>query len=524
MDDIIAECQTTDLLIADRKSGAALGGVMGGADSAVSDSTRHILLEAAHFSPSVVRGRTRRFGISSEAAFRFERGVDFKMPPVALARASDMIRAACGGTAGPVCHAGKTPPARKKISVRISRVRDLTGARDLRAVESASLLKKLGIPTEVGGKKGDENLTVAPPSWRFDLEIAEDVVEEILRARGYDKLPEEIPQAGRAFPVAPPAPFSERRAREFWAARGWREIVTYAFVPPAWGAELQANVNPIELANPISAELSAMRSELWGGLLDRAKFNLRRGAERLRLFESGRCFFPAKNGKGLPLQELRLSGLALGPARPVQWAADGHAADFYDVKGDLEEFLDGAAAEFSPLTDCPALHPGRAARIEWGGKEIGKMGELHPEVASRWEFRAPPILFELDLSALGATRGFPQTQPFSRLPQIRRDLAIVVDANVPAGRALESARRFADGGELESAELFDLHVGGVIPPGRKGLGLRLTLRGKSENLTDEEIADAVGRVSEALRREVGAELRDGGANVESRAEAKKEVV
>ena len=528
----VAQCEKNDLVIADRKTGAALGGVMGGVESSVSDATRHILLEAAHFAPSAVRGRTRRFGVSSEAAFRFERGVDFKMPPVALARASELILAACGGKAGPLTHAGKPPPPRRRVSLPVSRARDLSGVADLRATESASLLNKLGIPTTAKAKKnGDATLTVSPPSWRFDLEIAEDIVEEILRARGYDKLPEEIPSAGRAFPPAPPAPFSERRARAFWAARGWREILTYAFVPPAWEAELRDSRAPIELANPIASELSAMRSGLWGGLLDRARFNARRGAERMRLFESGRCFFPAParkaddktggkgakgaNGrpsrewKGLPAQELRLGGLAMGDARPGQWASAPRKTDFYDVKGELEAFLAGLNPEFSPLADCAALHPGRAARILLDGAEIGRLGELHPESAARWEFREPPFLFELNLSALGRISEFPAARPFSRLPRIRRDLAIVVPAGTPAGRALKTARRFADSGALEAAELFDLHTGGAIPAGRKGLGLRLTLRGESENLTDDEIAATVGEVALALRAELGAELRDG---------------
>ena len=517
VDDVVARCEKTDLIIADHKSGAALGGVMGGAESAVSDSTRNILLEAAHFAPSVVRGRTRKFGVSSEAAFRFERGVDFKLPPIALAGASRMIRGACGGKSGPIACAGKSPPPRKKISVFISRVRDLSGVRDLGAKESAALLKNLGVPATIrpiksGGKIRDEALSVSPPSWRFDMEIAEDIVEEILRARGYDKMREEIPAGGRAFSPAPPAPFSERRAREFWAARGWREIVTYAFVPRVWEEELRDAPAPIELANPISADLSAMRSGLWGGLLDRAQFNLRRGAERLRLFESGRCFFPSANPKKLPEQELRLGGLALGGALPQQWGADARKTDFYDVKGALEEFLAGLAVEFVPLEDRAALHPGRAARILWDGKDAGCLGELHPEICSRWEFRDAPILFELNLSALGRVSAFPQARPFSRLPQVRRDLAVTVAAETPAGRALAVARRFGGTGFLESAELFDLHVGGAggaIPAGRKSLGLRLTLRGESENLTDDEIAESVGRVAGALQTELNAELRDG---------------
>ena len=574
LDDTVATCETTDLVIADHQTGAALAGVMGGANSAVSDSTRDILLEGAHFVPAVVRGRARRIGVASEAAFRFERGVDFAMPPVALALGAKMIRDACGGKAGPLAAAGKTPSARKPVSVSLSRVRDISGARDLSAKESASALNKLQLPTVVKVKKvnnakgnrrdeSDSLLTCRPPSWRFDLEIAEDLVEEILRARGYDKLPEEIPAGGRAFPLRAPSPYSERGARAFWAARGYREIVTYAFVPPSWESELRGERSPIALANPISEELSAMRGGLLGGLLDRARFNLRRGAERLRLFESGRCFFPrmspaeSGNGKangdgrewsGLPLQELRLGGLALGGS-PTRWDGDSRAADFYDLKGDVEEFLSGLAIAFAPLTDHPALHPGRAAAIVWkndvdgtedvpktnnprsrigkgGGVGVGVVGELHPEIASRWEFRTPPLLFELDLSQLSSATGFPAARTFSRLPPARRDLAAIVAAEVPAGAALAVARRFVHsefsggggGGSKNSgtgsglvtdAELFDLHIGDPIPAGRKSLGLRLTLQGESQNLTEREIADAVDEVAAALRKELGAELRGG---------------
>ena len=257
-----------------------------------------------------------------------------------------------------------------------------------------------------------------------------------------------------------------------------------------------------------------------GGLLDRAQFNLRRGAERLRLFEIGMCFFGWGSVEGLRSfrrGETSAAGAAVerfGDGGRVAAAVGcGGAQDgFLRCERAAEEFLAGLGAEFSPLEDSPALHPGRAARIVWEGAEVGRLGELHPEVASRWEFREAPLLFELDLSVLGRVCAFPEAREFSRLPRARRDLAIVVGAEVPAGRALAVARRFGGGGGLESAELFDLHSGGAIPAGRKGLGLRLTLRGESENLTDDEIAESVGRVAGALREELGAELRDGGEN------------
>ncbi len=533
------------LLIADGKGGVAIGGVMGGAASAVGARTQNILLEAASFAPETVRGKTRRFQLSSEAAFRFERGVDAALPPRALAEAARLIKEICGGKAGPVHSAGTPPPARGTIAVGGDAMRGVLGMPEISDAAAAKMLNAMGIQSEHSGGE----LRARPPSWRFDLELPEDIMEEVVRAHGYGKMRESAPLARAVF--APPPPrFCAAAARRFFAARGFCEIVSYAFVPREWERQFGAG-DAVALQNPISEDMAVMRTQLFAGLMAAARFNARRRQERAALFELGRCFraedgdYPAEAGDGngndngnddhrvnspgndghrndnlsdgakvrhlkkLPAQSLRLGGLLWGDSAPTQWQGN-RPGDFFDLRGLLEDFLRGAEAEFAPLPEGEEspkfFHPRRVARILLNGKEAGALGECHPRVAGKWDFRTPPLFFELDFDLLQKTAGMKTVAPVSRFPLVWRDLALFAPADFAAGELLARARAAAKA-PAAAVDLFDSYAGGNIPQGQKSVALRVMLQGAESNLTEKDINSAVEKICAALRQ-CGAKLRE----------------
>ena len=516
LDGTPATCTADTLLIADAAGNPlALGGVMGGAASAIFAQSKNILLEAAHFAPEVVAGRTRQFKINSEAAFRFERGVDAHLPPLALAQAAAHIRQACGGRIGKLIGScGAPPPPAKSISLPARRIGKVLGV-DIPAADAVAGLNALAVPATLKQAKDGEKIEVQPPSWRFDLTIAEDVMEEIVRLHGYDNLPETLPAETGA--LRPPARTAADAARAFFCARGWMEVITYAFVSPAWEAALSP-VPPQPLANPMSEEMCVMRTTLWGGLIDRALYNLRRRQERVWLFETGRCFLPPATSGELPVQPAQVAGIICGQRLPTQWAADTDTADFYDLKGMLEEFLSAsnavAAVEFKPAdsTRQPALHPGQSAEVFVDGEVAGALGALHPQNQLAQEFKTPPLLFSLSLDALAQV----QTQQpaaaahLSRLPPVWRDLALVADAALPVGQLLAAARAAAPAPPVLEVQLFDFFLGDGkrLPAGKKSCGLRFLLQGRDATLTGEEIEGVMAKVLAALRTQCGVELRE----------------
>ena len=507
LDGKTVQCAADTVLIADSEKAVAMGGVMGGAESAVGGTTKNILLEGAFFSPAAVRGKTARHHLISEAAFHYERGVDPTLPPRALAMAARLICAVCGGKAGRLNSAGAPPPQAADISISGDAVRGIIGVPDIRTEHAAELLSAAGIRAAV---KQDE-IHAAPPPWRFDLETPEDLAEEIIRAWGYDNLPETAPPGGVAPPPIPPHPFSPEAARRRFAALGFTEIITYAFVPPQWEEFLQSGRGaPIALKNPISKEMSVMRTTLLGGLLDRALFNFNRRQDSLRLFEIGRCFTAA--AAEAPWEEeqpLFAAGIAAGEAAPAQWGSAGRESDFFDIKGWLEAFLRPAVPpQFIDDSPRPAFfHPRQSANIcaDIGGKTeiIGAAGALHPAVAARFGIRRPLLAFELHLQRLAQIRRLPQAAELSRFPPVRRDLSVVSAA--PAGAVLDCVRRAAglpDGGVI----LFDLYENDNIKNEKKCYGIRMTMQGKNKNLTEADIQRTVFAVVEALAA-AGMELR-----------------
>lgn len=508
-------CRADTLLIADGARALALAGVMGGGDSGITAATKNILLEGAHFVPDVVAGRARQFKLHSEAAFRFERGVDSNLPPLALAQAAACIKQVCGGKIGRlVAEAGAAPPPAAPITLPVARIGQVLGI-DIAADAAVQSLNSIGLTARLQPQAAEPTIEAQAPPWRFDIKIAEDLIEEVVRLHGYDNLPETLPAGARAL-QPPPRLSLPQAARAFFAAHGFYEIISYAFVAPQWQRALSATA-PQPLANPMSEEMSVMRTTLWGGLIDRALFNLRRRQERIFLFEVGRCFLPASGGQ-LPRQPLTAAGIMHGARQPAQWADSGRLADFFDAKGLLEMFLAGARADiaFAPLAadaaEAVALHPGKAAAIYVGGAEVGAVGELHPSNPLGEDFRAPPILFSLDLEALAACWqcGVVPVPALSRLPLLWRDLALVVDADLPAGELLSAARAAAPAPPVTEVRLFDFFPGDGkrLPAGKKSCGLRFFMQGGAANLTGAEIEQAVEAVSTALKNRYRVELRE----------------
>ena len=483
-------CDSDTLMIADEKRAIAMAGVMGGSDTGVDENTRNILLEGAFFTPQVVRGKTRRHNLNSEAAFHFERGVDYRLAPAALRRAAELLTKTCGGRAGPVLRTGVEPMA-KEIKVQGNFIRETLGMPEIKNTDAVRLLADMAVP---GVCLGDE-ITVNPPSWRFDLQLPVDIVEEVARTWGYERIIETVPVGGRNLAPIPSRPFSPEATRRFFAARGFYEIISYSFVPPAWEKDFGTST-AIRLKNPISEDMSVMRTSLLGGLMNCARFNISHKQGRIRLFEIGRCFFPDDVGD-LPQQPQRLAGLVYGPEKPAQWGENARTSDFYDLKGVLESFLGMLRTTVESLQQPPPyLHPAKAGKILWEGESLGIFGEAHPRVTLDWDFRRPPLIFELDFERLYCRKETPAAAAVSRFPVVSRDLAILAPEGTTAADLLAAARRVS--APVSAVDLFDFYVGGNIPLGKKSFGLRVTMQGDKQNLKDEDINAALDKIIVAL--------------------------
>ena len=490
------------LLIADDRGPIALAGVMGGLDSGVTAESRHIFFESAFFSPSVIAGRARRFGLATDASHRYERGVDFELQRRAIERATGLLVQIAGGECGPVIDrvSPEHLPTRAPITLRAARLSKILGiAVPDEAV--ADVLSRLGCRVEAqpGGWR------VTPPSFRFDLAIEVDLIEEVARVTGYEHVPSTAPVAHLNLRPVPETRVPLERLRGLLADRGYQEAITYSFVDPSLQAMLDPEEEVVRLANPISADMAVMRTTLWPGLLKALGHNQNRQQARVWLFESGLRF---RRRRGETLQEPVLAGLASGSALPDQWGLSRRPVDFYDVKADVEALLasTGVAAEFRfEPTSHPALHPGQAAAIFRGAEEVGRLGALHPAHLRSLDIEGPVYLFELGLGPL--QQGvLPRFAPLSRFPAIRRDLAVVVDEAVPA-EAVRVAIGQAAGDMLNDLELFDVYRGEGIEGGRKSLALSLTLQAADRTLLDAEVDAVVRGVLEALEREYKATLR-----------------
>lgn len=486
------------LLVADEKKPLGLAGIMGGEHSGIADDTTRVYLEGAFWNPAVVQGKMRRLGFTSDAGYRFERGVDFGGCARAVERATQLILEICGGRAGPLTDAVASGflPARDPVRVRSARIERLLGIAIADSV-IADVFTRLGLPFVREGA----DFVVTPPSRRFDLAIEEDFVEEVARIHGYDN----IPAAPRAHVDRMlPDPEATRPRRALMRALvdlDWQEVVTFSFVTSATEAALDPAAKPIKVLNPIAAHLDVMRTSLLPGLIETLRTNVNRKMPRVRIFEVGRVFL---RGNSHYDQPLRVGGLAFGPAAPEQWGAPTRDVDFFDVKGDLEALAAPRRVATAPFTH-PALHPGRAARVLIDGADAGWIGELHPRLLRAFDLPKAPIVFELDLGKLlqGAV---PAGRPVSRVPVVRRDLALVVDEKVPAQALLEALDR-ARPPHVISLGLFDVYRGHGLTDGRKSLAILVLMQDTSRTLTDADIDATAELLVSIAREQFGATLR-----------------
>lgn len=487
-----AELQPDMLVIADGNGPVALAGIMGGAATSVSDATSDIFIESAFFAPAAIAGKARRLGLSTDSSHRFERGVDFAATQQALERATLLILEVCGGQAGAITEAMGQLPVRTAIRLRPQRARSVLGL-DMSDAEMAKLLGLLGLEFSLD----QDVFSVTPPSYRFDLDIEEDLIEELARLYGYDRIPAVPPQAAATMLPMPESQRSMDAVRALLAARDYQEVVNYSFVDESWEREQMGNAAPIKLRNPIASNMSVMRSGLFGGLLNTLVYNLNRKQERVRLFEIGACF---NDGYA---QSQRLAGLCFGDAVAEQWGEAARAVDFFDVKADIEAML-GKDVLFTPAQH-PMLHPGQCARIFMQGKDVGIIGALHPRWQQHYDLPRATVMFEIGLEAALAV-AIPAFVEVPKFPPIRRDLAVVVDETVAVQEMLEAMRADADRVVSEVA-LFDIYRGKGIAENKKSLAFLVLMQDTQRTMTDEDAEAAMKKMITVLSQKFGASLR-----------------
>jgi phenylalanyl-tRNA synthetase beta chain len=484
------------LLVADEKKPLGLAGIMGGGHSGIAATTRTVFLEGAFWDPGVIQGKARRLGFSTDAGFRFERGVDFAIGPVAVERATQLIIDLCGGAAGPLLDVRGELPRRDPVRVRGARIARLLGIR-IAAETVADIFTRL----QLKPRREGEDFFCTPPSFRFDLAIEEDFVEEVARLYGYEQIPSVPPVQPQTMLPEPEdvRPTAGLRAR--LTSRDYQEVITFSFVSSEWERALGIEADPIRVRNPIASNLDVMRSSLLGGLLDTLRSNANRKQERVRIFEVGRCFGRGPDGFDQPL---RIGGLAYGAALPEQWGVTKRPADFFDVKGDVEA-LGAPVAVRTEAAPHPALHPGRSARVLLGDQPAGWLGELHPRLVRVFELPQAPVVFELDLDRL-RRRPKPSAAAVSKLPTVRRDLAVVIDENVPVQSVLD-ALVAAKPAAVEQLALFDVYRGPGIGAGKKSLAILVLMQDTARTLTDAEIDAAVVSLLRVIQDRFGGALR-----------------
>ncbi|MFZ2853989.1 MAG: phenylalanine--tRNA ligase subunit beta [Rhodocyclaceae bacterium] len=495
------ELQEDVLLIADDQRPLAMGGIMGGEESGITLETSEMFLESAFFAPKAIAGRARRYGFVSDASHRFERGVDFGGTRRALERATQLIIEICGGQAGPVSEASAALPLRQPVRLRPARVAKVLGV-----VFTAERIGELFARLDLTFARAGDDFIVTPPSYRFDIEIEEDLIEEIVRLHGYDNIPARAPCAALTMLPSTEDARPISRVRQILVDRGYQEVVNFAFVEEGWETDFSAATRPIRLANPIASQLSVMRSTLIGGLLANVVTNLKRKQNRVRVFETGRCFFRDEQGGPVPgfRQPWKLSGLAYGAATPEQWGASARNVDFFDIKGDLEALLAPAVLRFEKAAH-PALHPGRSARVVLDGQLIGFVGELHPQWLQKYDLPLAPVLFELDLDAVKLAR-LPHYAEVSRQPPAIRDLAIVVEHDLQLQPLLDGMMNNRPA-IVQDIRLFDVYTGKGISPGKKSLAFRIVMQDTQRTLQDAEVDAAMQQLIAYSQQAFAAQLR-----------------
>lgn len=497
----ILELQDDILLIADEKQALALAGIMGGEESGISLETSEMFLESAFFTPKAVAGRARRFGFVSDASHRFERGVDFGATRQALERASALILQICGGQAGPITEAAASLPTRNPVRLRRARVSKVLGV-EFTQKAIATLLSRLNFRHEFV----DESFLVTPPTYRFDIEIEEELIEEIARLHGYDNIPNRAPIGQLSMLPETEDARSAHQIHQRLVERGFQEVINFAFVEDMWERDFAAASHPIKLANPISLQMGVMRSSLIGGLIANLATNLKRKQNRVRLFETGRCFARAPLGKPVDGfdQPWRLAGLAYGGSQPEQWGNSRNQVDFFDIKGDLEAVLSPLRARFKK-TIHPAFHPGRSASVHIEDQLVGFLGELHPQWLEKYDLPMPPVLFELDLDRVKQAR-MPYFKEVSHQPTATRDLAILIDQDIAVETVVEGLKSAAPAVVID-IRFFDIYTGKGVPSGKKSLAFRIVMQDTQRTLQEAEVDSATDFLIAYMEQAFAAQLR-----------------
>jgi phenylalanyl-tRNA synthetase beta chain len=481
----------------------------------VSDDTQNIYIEAAFWWPTSIAGRSRRYNFSTDAGHRFERGVDPQLTVEHIERITQLVLDICGTPetkVGPIDDQTLNIPAIQPVTLRVARAVKVIGM-PLTQQQCADALRGLGLQVA----EGEGTVTVTPPSFRFDLQIEEDLIEEVARMVGYNNLPTNPPLAPITAKVRRETERSPSAVRRAIAALGYQETINYSFVEEAWEKDLAGNASPIRLLNPIASQMSVMRSSLIGSLLQVVKFNADRKAERVRVFELGRVFLRNAAVQSTDItvdgfeQPMRVAGMAWGPVEPLGWQGKSRNVDFYDVKSDVEQLLAPRKAEFV-AAEHPAMHPGRSAQVLLDGVVIGHVGELHPRWRQAWELSTAPVVFELSLDAVIA-RNIPVAVGVAKHLPVDRDIAVIVAESVTHAQLMQAIHAAPTEGLLLGAVLFDIYrpkpdaVSGSLSAGEKSLAVRLTLGAADATLTETQIDGVMQAVVAHLADQVSARLR-----------------
>jgi phenylalanyl-tRNA synthetase beta chain len=500
-------------VIADAHQVESLAGIMGGDATAVSDDTQNIYIEAAFWWPSAIAGRSRRFNFSTDAGHRFERGVDPELTVEHIECITQLVIDICGTpntTVGPIDDQRVNMPVTKPVTLRVARAEKVIGM-PLTQQRVADALRGLGLPVI----EGEGIVTVQPPSFRFDLQIEEDLIEEVARMVGYNNLPTTPPLAPITASVCQEAQRSPHALRHHLAALGYQETINYSFVDERWEHELAGNANLIKLLNPIASQMSVMRSTLLGSLLNVVKFNVDRKASRVRVFEIGRVFHKDASVQNTDTtvqgfdQPMHVAGIAFGSAAPLQWGTKEQAADFFDVKADVEALLAPAVPQFE-AAEHPAMHPGRCAKVLVNGQAVGHVGELHPRWRQSWDLAQAPVMFELSLDAV-LHRDVPKSTGVAKFPNVERDIAVIVKDSVTHAQLMAAVHAAKTQGLLRKAVLFDVYRpkadSTAMAMDEKSLAVRLTLNSDEATLNEVQIEGVVQAVLNQLATQVAARLR-----------------
>ena len=527
------ELQQDTLVIADDAKLLALAGVMGAENSAVDDATKDVFLESAFFKPEVIAGKARSYGLHTDSSHRFERGVDVQLQLRAIERATQLISAICGGEIGPVTEHKTAAYVDEKaaINLRFAQIKRVLGI-EMPAEDVVEILQRLGMTVagmtaadmkaagmEVQSTADSEGWLVTPPSFRFDVEIEADLLEELVRVYGYNNIPRTSPSYHSVIQPQPEAKNSLSNIKNSLVNRSYYEAICYSFVDPAWQKIIDPETATIALANPLSSEMSVMRTTMWPGLLNALKYNVNRQQSRVRLFETGLCFVPVEGaaysvaghnnttGVNAIRQEAMFSGVICGELHHEQWAEQSRKVDFFDIKSDVEALLSYAAnSSVFEAAEHPALHPGQSACIKQAGEIVGWVGALHPQVQKALDIDPQVYVFELKQSAI-ENNNIPAFSALSRYPEVRRDLAILLDEKTPVAEIFAKIQQTSSS-LIKDVQLFDIYQGKGVEKGRKSVAFGLIFQGFSRTLTDIEVDAEVDNIVLTLNQQFAATLRE----------------